>query len=221
MATKHVPAIDNLDSLKAQVQSIPAEDEKRAFHTVLKQLEAVLQTIENKDKLDSGEKVAAQDVGHLKGLIKDIAKNEGVETTFNHSNEKDQQLEGNYHTLTRLIEEGLELNPNSKMEEAYQYADFVIVATPTDYDSDTNKFDTASVDSVVEAALNANPSSLVVIKSTIPVGHTQSLQKQHDTKRVIFSPEFLREGSALYDNLYPSRIVVGGQCEHSRMFANL
>ena len=122
MATRHVPPVDNLDSLKAQVQSIPAEDEKRAFHTVLKQLEAVLQTIENKDKLDSGEKVATQDVGHLKGLIKDIAKNEGVETTFNHSNEKDQQLEGNYHTLTRLIEEGLELNPNSKMEEAYQYA---------------------------------------------------------------------------------------------------
>ncbi len=120
-----------------------------------------------------------------------------------------------------LATKALSLAATDNGEEAYQNADFVIVATPTNYDSDTNKFDTASVDSVVEAALNANPSSLVVIKSTIPVGHTQSLQKQHDTKRVIFSPEFLREGSALYDNLYPSRIVVGGQCESSRMFANL
>ena len=105
--------------------------------------------------------------------------------------------------------------------EAYQNAEFVIVATPTDYDPDTNKFDTGSVDLVVNAALKANPRCLVVIKSTIPVGHTQSLQKLHNTKRVIFSPEFLREGRALYDNLYPSRIVVGSQCEAGRIFASL
>jgi UDPglucose 6-dehydrogenase len=104
---------------------------------------------------------------------------------------------------------------------AYQGADFVIVATPTNYDADTSKFDTASVDSVVESALQANVNCLVVIKSTIPVGHTRSLQKLHSTKRVIFSPEFLREGSALYDNLNPSRIIVGSQCEAGRTFAGL
>ena len=120
-----------------------------------------------------------------------------------------------------LMERDLSLVATQDAGEAYQDADFVIVATPTNYDPNTNKFDTGSVDSVVEAALNANPDCLVVIKSTIPVGHTQSLQKLHDTKRAIFSPEFLREGSALYDNLHPSRIIVGSQCEAGRIFASL
>ena len=122
---------------------------------------------------------------------------------------------------TFLADKELSLTATLDKQAAYKGANFVVVATPTDYDPSTNKFDTSSVDSVVAAALNANPSSLVVIKSTIPVGHTLSLQKYHDTKRVIFSPEFLREGKALYDNLYPSRIVVGSQCELGRMFANL
>jgi UDPglucose 6-dehydrogenase len=115
----------------------------------------------------------------------------------------------------------LSLRATQDIGEAYQDADFVIVATPTDYDPDTSKFDTASVDLVVKTALQVNADCLVVIKSTIPVGHTESLQKLHATKRVIFSPEFLREGSALYDNLYPSRIVVGSQCESGRTFAGL
>jgi UDPglucose 6-dehydrogenase len=115
----------------------------------------------------------------------------------------------------------LTLRATQDDSEAYKDADFVIVATPTDYDPDTSKFDTASVDSVVQAALQANAYCLVVIKSTIPVGHTESLQKLHGTKRVIFSPEFLREGSALYDNLNPSRIIVGSQCEAGRTFASL
>lgn len=106
-------------------------------------------------------------------------------------------------------------------QEAYESADYVIVATPTDYNEKTNKFDTNSVDYVVAAALNANPSCLVIIKSTIPVGHTASLQKMHKTKRVIFSPEFLREGSALYDNLEPSRVIVGSDCRKSKKFAEL
>ena len=122
---------------------------------------------------------------------------------------------------TFLAAKTLSLTATDKAIDAYLDADFVIVATPTNYDPDTNKFDTSSVDSVVEAALNANPRCLVVIKSTIPVGHTQFLQNQHGTKRVIFSPEFLREGSALYDNLYPSRIVVGTECEEGRSFAKL
>jgi UDPglucose 6-dehydrogenase len=120
-----------------------------------------------------------------------------------------------------LSDKELSLTATLDVQEAYQGADFVVVATPTDYDPETNKFDTDSVDSVVEAALNANKNALVVIKSTIPVGHTQSLQKLHGTKRVIFSPEFLREGTALYDNLHPSRIIVGSHCESGRAFASL
>ena len=120
-----------------------------------------------------------------------------------------------------LADKELSLVATEDAQEAYANADFVIVATPTDYDPETNRFDTSSVDSVVEAALNANSECLVVIKSTIPVGHTQSLQKQHGTDRVIFSPEFLREGRALHDNLHPSRIIVGSQCEAGRTFASL
>lgn len=120
-----------------------------------------------------------------------------------------------------LAEKNLSLVATQNADLAYKDANFVIVATPTNYDSDTQKFDTDSVDMVVEEALNANPDCMVVIKSTIPVGHTQSLQKLHGTKHVIFSPEFLREGTALYDNLHPSRIIVGSQCDAGRTFAGL
>ena len=106
-------------------------------------------------------------------------------------------------------------------QTAYEGASFVVVATPTNYDPDTNRFDTSSVDRVVSDALELNSDALVVIKSTIPVGHTKSLQEKHDTDRVIFSPEFLREGQALKDNLYPSRIIVGSQLEAGKAFANL
>ena len=96
-----------------------------------------------------------------------------------------------------------------------------VVATPTNYDLDTNRFDTSSVDGVVKDALTLNTDAIVVIKSTIPVGHTKSLQEHHDTDRVIFSPEFLREGQALKDNLYPSRIIIGSQLQAGKEFANL
>ena len=104
---------------------------------------------------------------------------------------------------------------------AYKDANYIIVATPTNYDTDTNYFDTSSVDSVVADALNINHDALIVIKSTIPVGHTRLLQQKFTTNRVIFSPEFLREGQALKDNLYPSRIIVGSQCEAAKKFARL
>ena len=120
-----------------------------------------------------------------------------------------------------LQDKKLSIYATHNEQEAYESADYVIVATPTDYNEKTNKFDTNSVDYVVAAALNANSSCLVIIKSTIPVGHTASLQKKHRTKRVIFSPEFLREGSALYDNLEPSRIIVGSDCRKSKNFAQL
>jgi len=120
-----------------------------------------------------------------------------------------------------LAEKDLSLKATLDKQEAYKDANFVVVATPTNYDPDTNRFDTSSVDSVVVDALELNADALVVIKSTIPVGHTKSLQEKHETNRVIFSPEFLREGQALKDNLYPSRIIVGSQLEAGKAFANL
>jgi UDPglucose 6-dehydrogenase len=120
-----------------------------------------------------------------------------------------------------LAEKELSLTATLDKQAAYKGASFVVVATPTNYDPDTNRFDTSSVDSVVGDALELNADALVVIKSTIPVGHTKSLQEKHNTNRVIFSPEFLREGQALKDNLFPSRIIVGSQLEAGKAFANL
>jgi len=120
-----------------------------------------------------------------------------------------------------LAEKSLSLAATLDKQDAYEGASFIIVATPTDYDSDTNRFDTSSVDAVVGDALSLNQSALVVIKSTIPVGHTKSLQEKFKTDRVVFSPEFLREGQALKDNLYPSRIIVGSQCKAGAQFAGL
>ncbi|MFT5396404.1 MAG: UDPglucose 6-dehydrogenase [Gammaproteobacteria bacterium] len=120
-----------------------------------------------------------------------------------------------------LAEKSLSLIATLDKQDAYDGASFIIVATPTNYDSDTNRFDTSSVDAVVEDALKLNLDAVVVIKSTIPVGHTKSLQEKYETDRVIFSPEFLREGQALKDNLYPSRIIVGSQCKAGIKFAEL
>lgn len=120
-----------------------------------------------------------------------------------------------------LAEKSLSLAATLDKQDAYEGASFIIVATPTDYDSDTNRFDTSSVDAVVADALSLNQDALVVIKSTIPVGYTKSLQEKFGSDRVVFSPEFLREGQALKDNLYPSRIIVGSQCKAGAEFAAL
>lgn len=120
-----------------------------------------------------------------------------------------------------LADKELSLSATLDKKLAYDGASFVVVATPTNYDPDTNRFDTSLVDDVVSDAIELNTDAIVVIKSTIPVGHTKFLQKKHNTKRVIFSPEFLREGQALRDNLYPSRIIVGSQLEDGKAFANL
>jgi len=119
-----------------------------------------------------------------------------------------------------LSEKQLSLTATLDKHDAYKNSRFVVIAAPTNYDTDTNRFDTSSVDSAVEDALELNRDALIVIKSTIPVGHTKSLQEKFETERVIFSPEFLREGQALKDNLYPSRIVIGSMCKAGKEFAD-
>lgn len=128
---------------------------------------------------------------------------------------EDQQIQKYF------AEKPLRLSASTDLELSLDGSDFVVIATPTDYDPDTGKFDTSSVEAVISQVRDTSPASTIVVKSTVPVGFTRNLQAEYDTQRIIFSPEFLREGRALYDNLHPSRIIVGDKTEIGRVFADL
>ena len=152
---------------------------------------------------------------HNKVTVLDIDQGRISKINLNKTTVADKDIE------SALKNNKLNIVATINKHDAYKDSNFVVIATPTDFNSKTNKFNTDAVDSVVADAVKSNPGCFIVIKSTIPVGHTSYLQSKHNTDRIIFSPEFLREGKALYDNLYPSRIIIGSKCKSGKVFGNI
>ncbi len=152
---------------------------------------------------------------HNSVCVLDIDENRVDRINKRKSTVKDSAIEEFFETKE------LDIFATHDSSEAYSCSNFIIIATPTDYDPVKNHFNTSSVDYVVDEAHKKNPKALKIIKSTIPVGHTKKLQKKYETDRIIFSPEFLREGVALKDNLYPSRVIIGSYLDEAKDFATL
>ncbi len=152
---------------------------------------------------------------HNKVVAHDIDATKIALLNENKSPIKDAEIEA------FLTKKTLDFKATANRQEAYENADFVIIATPTDYNPETNYFDTSTVESVLDDVLKINPNTTVVIKSTVPVGYTARIKAQLHNDKIIFSPEFLREGKALHDNLYPSRIIIGETSAQATTFANL
>ncbi len=143
-----------------------------------------------------------------------------IEEKVNLINNKQSPI-GDYEIQEFLETKELNLRATLNPEEAFKDAEFVIISTPTNYDPDREFFDTSSVEAVIEKVLSINPKATMIIKSTIPIGYTKEIREKFNTENIMFSPEFLREGKALHDNLYPSRIIVGEKSERAEHFASL
>lgn len=139
-----------------------------------------------------------------------------IEKKVNLINSKKSPIQDEY-IEKYLAEKELNLTATTNQEQAYTNADFVVIATPTNYDSEKNYFDTSAVEAAVESAIKYSPNAVIIIKSTIPVGYTERIRNTYNNQNIIFSPEFLRESKALYDNLYPSRIIVGTDLENKEL----
>ncbi|NKD37702.1 nucleotide sugar dehydrogenase [Enterococcus casseliflavus] len=156
----------------------------------------------------------------LLGQNEEVVAYDIVHEKINMLNNKVSPLEDK-EVIDFIENKELSVEFTTDFEKAIKHGTFNIIATPTDYDEKKNYFNTSTVEDVIEKGLAVNPDAVFVIKSTIPVGYTKELKEKYRTENIIFSPEFLREGKALYDNLYPSRIVVGEQSERAQQFANL